>query len=121
MVLEDETSKTERGTYSSHLNDHRKETFPTSLSSTVIDGLKSSKVFCRLTGVGAVPEIRTDPDIGSRGAKGEHTADRTWGGGPTVDVDLIRSTLDPMLAIMYDSRGINEVNHVRVARAGGEL
>ena len=57
--------------YSSHLNDHRKETFPISLSSTVIDGLKSSRVFCRLTGLGAVPEIKMDPDIGSGRAKGK--------------------------------------------------
>ena len=52
--------------YSSHLNDHRKETFPTSLSSTTIDGLKSWRVFCRLTGLGELPVINKDPDTGSR-------------------------------------------------------
>lgn len=52
-------------THSSHLNDHRKETFPTSLSSTAIDGLKSSRVFNRVTGLGEVPDISNDPDIGS--------------------------------------------------------
>lgn len=65
--------KTSREAYSSHLNDHRKETFPTSLSSTMIDGLKSSRVFCRLTGFEAVPVIKMDPDIGSRKANGKRS------------------------------------------------
>lgn len=40
--------------------------------------------------------------------------------GLAVDVDLIRCALNPMFPVMYDSRGINEVNHVRI-RARGEL
>ena len=31
----------------------------------MVDGLKSSRVFCRLTGFGEVPEINNDSDIGS--------------------------------------------------------
>lgn len=61
-------------TYSSHLNDHLKETFPTSLSSTTIDGLKSSRVFCRLTGLGELPVINSDPDIGSKSGEGKNNS-----------------------------------------------
>ena len=71
-ALEDEINRASRETYSSHLNDQRNETFPTSLSSTMIEGLKSSRVFCRLTAFGAVTEIKMDPDIGSGKAKGEN-------------------------------------------------
>jgi len=71
-ALEHEINRVSRKTYSSHLNDQRKETFPMSLSSTMIDGLKSSRVFCRLTGFGAVTEIKMDPDIGSGIVKGKN-------------------------------------------------
>lgn len=40
---------------------------------------------------------------------------------PTINVDLIRRTRNPMLAVVRYSRGINEVNHIRVVRAGSEL
>jgi len=46
---------------------------------------------------------------------------RNTGGGLTVDVDLIRCALNPMLAVMHDSRGVNEVNHIWIVRARGEL
>ena len=42
-------------------------------------------------------------------------------GGHTVDIDLICCALNAVFAVMYHSRGINEVNHVRVAGAGSEL
>jgi len=42
-------------------------------------------------------------------------------GGHTVDIDLVCCALNAVFAIMYDSRGINEVNHVRVVGAGSEL
>ena len=41
-------------------------------------------------------------------------------GGLTIDVDFIRWTLNPMLAVMHDSRGVNEVNYVWIVRAGGK-
>jgi hypothetical protein len=69
-VSEEETGQVSREAHPSHLNDQRKETFPTSLSSTMIDGLKSWRVLCRLIGLGAAPEISKDPDIGSGMAKG---------------------------------------------------
>jgi len=71
-VLEEETGQADGEAHSSHLNDHRKETFPMSLSSTMIDGLKSSRVFCRLMGFGAVPDTNSDPDIGSRKVKSKN-------------------------------------------------
>ena len=95
-----------REAYSSHLNDHRKETFPTSLSSTTIDGLNSSRVFNRLTGFGELPEISNDPDIGSVKVwyKNNHIALIEQGmNGLTTDVDLIRCALNPSLTVMYNS------------------
>ena len=41
-------------------------------------------------------------------------------GGLTIDIDFIRCTLNPMLAVMHDSRGVNEVNYVWIVRAGGK-
>jgi len=95
-----------------------------SLISTMIDGLKSSRVFCRLIGFGEVTEINSDPDIGSGKVKGKNSptvlVEYGWG-GLTVDVDLICCALNPMLAVMHDSRGVDEVNHVWIIRARGEL
>ena len=105
-ALEGETCQATGDAYSSHLNDHRKETFPTSLSSTMIDGLKSSRVFCRFTGLGAVPVINNDPDSGSVKARDKNNPAALMGHGLkglTVDVDLIRCALNPMLAVVHGS------------------
>ena len=40
---------------------------------------------------------------------------------PTINVDLICRTRNSMFAVMRYSRGINEVNYIRVVRAGSEL
>ena len=42
-------------------------------------------------------------------------------GGHTVDIDLVCCALNAVFAVMYDSRGINEVNYVRVVGTGSEL
>lgn len=123
-MLEEETDQAGREAYSSHLNDHRKETFPTSLSSTMIDGLKSSRVLSRLTGFGEAHLINNDPEIGSvkvEGQQSPYSVGETWMGGLTVDVDLVCCALNQMLAVMHDSRGINEVNYVWVVGARGKL
>lgn len=38
-----------------------------------------------------------------------------------MHVYFVCGALDPVLAVMYDSRRIHEVNHVRVIRVRGEL
>lgn len=73
-ALAEETSQARVKTYSPHLNDHRKETFPTSLSSTMVEGLKSSRSFVRLVGLGELPLINNDPDIGSGRGEGKNNS-----------------------------------------------
>ena len=112
-----------RGTHSSHLNDHRKETFPTSLSSTTIDGLKSSRVLCRLAGFGEEPLINSDPDIGSEKDEGKNYGQRYCVPCATFTghADFVRRALNPELAIMHDSGRVHEVNSIRIFRVGGKL
>ena len=110
--------------YSSHLKDHRKETFPTSLSSTMMDGLKSSRVFCRLAGLGEVPVTSNDPDIGSKTgeSKNQPAALRNHVQAVlTIHVDLIRRALSSLLAVMDDSGRVHEVDNVRIIRSRSEL
>ena len=41
--------------------------------------------------------------------------------GHTVDIDLVCCALNAVFAVMHNSRGINEVNHVRVVGTGSKL
>jgi hypothetical protein len=103
-------------TYSSHLKDHRNDIVPVYFNSTIEVGLQSSTVLTLVVADGAVAMASNDSEVGSEEIKRFVSAlqDIRCKIKRTVNLYLIFAARNSLLAIMYRSRWVNEVDDILI-------